>query len=90
MGTAALLALILRVCDKRYSATQYALLSSLFGFGRTLSGIPSGFLAERLGYSLFFVCCIALAIPGFLVLQRLAPLHQRDVLASQPAGGTPA
>jgi PAT family beta-lactamase induction signal transducer AmpG len=90
MGTAALLALILRVCDKRYSATQYALLSSLFGFGRTLSGIPSGFLAERLGYSLFFVSCIALAIPGFLVLQRLAPLHQRDVLASQPAGGTPA
>jgi PAT family beta-lactamase induction signal transducer AmpG len=85
MGTAALLALILRVCDKRYSATQYALLSSLFGLGRTLSGIPSGFLAERLGYAGFFATCMALAIPGFFVLQRIAPLAQRDVLAS-PAG----
>jgi PAT family beta-lactamase induction signal transducer AmpG len=91
MGTAALLALILRVCDKRYSATQYALLSSLFGLGRTLSGIPSGFLAERLGYAAFFATCIAFAIPGLFVLQRIAPLSQRDVLAS-PApdpGGAP-
>jgi MFS transporter, PAT family, beta-lactamase induction signal transducer AmpG len=91
MGTAALLALILRVCDKRYSATQYALLSSLFGLGRTLSGIPSGFLAERLGYAAFFATCIAFAIPGLFVLQRIAPLAQRDVLAS-PApdpGGAP-
>jgi PAT family beta-lactamase induction signal transducer AmpG len=91
MGTAALLALILRVCDKRYSATQYALLSSLFGLGRTLSGIPSGWLAEWLGYTGFFVACMAFAIPGFLVLQRIAPIAQRDVLASsaaEPAGTT--
>lgn len=91
MGTAALLALILRVCDKRYSATQYALLSSLFGLGRTLSGIPSGWLAERLGYAGFFVACMAFAIPGFLVLQLIAPISQRDVLASsaaEPAGTT--
>jgi MFS transporter, PAT family, beta-lactamase induction signal transducer AmpG len=81
MGTAALLALILRVCDKRYSATQYALLSSLFGLGRTLSGIPSGALAERLGYPTFFATCIALAIPGFLVLQRIAPLGTRELAA---------
>ncbi|HET8541908.1 MAG TPA: MFS transporter [Anaeromyxobacter sp.] len=90
MGTAALLALILRVCDKRYSATQYALLSSLFGLGRTLSGIPSGWLAERLGYPAFFAACIAFAVPGLLVLQRIAPLGQREVLATgatQPAGG---
>ncbi len=91
MGTAALLALILRVCDKRYSATQYALLSSLFGLGRTLSGIPSGWIAERLGYAGFFVACMAFAIPGFLVLQLIAPIAQRDVLASsaaEPAGTT--
>jgi PAT family beta-lactamase induction signal transducer AmpG len=90
MGTAALLALVLRVCDKRYSATQYALLSSLFGLGRTLSGIPSGWLAERLGYPGFFATCIALAVPGLAVLHRIAPLGQREVLASpaaEPAGG---
>jgi PAT family beta-lactamase induction signal transducer AmpG len=89
MGTAALLALVLRVCDKRYSATQYALLSSLFGLGRTLSGIPSGWLAERLGYAGFFTVCMAFAIPGLLVLQRIAPIAQREVLASsaaEPAG----
>jgi MFS transporter, PAT family, beta-lactamase induction signal transducer AmpG len=92
MGTAALLALILRVCDKRYSATQYALLSSLFGLGRTLSGIPSGALAERLGYAQFFAVCIALAIPGFVVLHRIAPFGQREVLpsaASADAVGAP-
>jgi MFS transporter, PAT family, beta-lactamase induction signal transducer AmpG len=91
MGTAALLALLLRVCDKRYSATQYALLSSLFGLGRTISGIPSGLLAERLGYATFFATCIAFAIPGLLVLQRIAPLAQREVLASSAAdpAGTP-
>jgi MFS transporter, PAT family, beta-lactamase induction signal transducer AmpG len=86
MGTAALMALILRACEKRYSATQYALLSSLFGLGRTISGIPSGFLAERLGYAGFFGTCILLAIPGFVVLQRLAPLGARDVLSREPAG----
>ncbi len=89
MGTAALLALILRVCDKRYSATQYALLSSLFGLGRTASGIPSGWLAERLGYAGFFLTCIALAAPGLAVLSRIAPIGRREVLetgASEPAG----
>jgi PAT family beta-lactamase induction signal transducer AmpG len=90
MGTSALLALILRVCDKRYSATQYALLSSLFGLGRTISGVPSGWMAERLGYGGFFLACMAFAIPGLLVLQRIAPIGQREVLASsaaEPAGG---
>jgi len=90
MGTAALLALVLRVCDKRYSATQYALLSSLFGLGRTLSGIPSGWLAESLGYAGFFAACIAFAVPGLVVLHRIAPFGQREVLASpaaDPAGG---
>ncbi|HZZ86128.1 MAG TPA: MFS transporter [Anaeromyxobacteraceae bacterium] len=79
MATSALLALILRACDKRYSATQYALLSSLFGLGRTLSGVPSGYLAQRLGYPVFFAASVAAAVPGLLLLQRIAPLGQREV-----------
>jgi PAT family beta-lactamase induction signal transducer AmpG len=79
MATSALLALILRACDKRYSATQYALLSSLFGLGRTLSGIPSGFLAQRLGYPAFFAVAVACALPGLALLQLIAPLQQREV-----------
>jgi PAT family beta-lactamase induction signal transducer AmpG len=94
MATSALLAYITRLCDRRYSATQYALLSSLFGLGRTLSGPPSGWMAERLGYESpacsgwgaehlgyewFFLCAALLAVPGFLFLQRVAPIQQRDL-----------
>ncbi len=85
MATSAMLALILRVCDKRYSATQYALLSSLFGLGRTLAGLPSGWLAQRLGYPNFFAMAVVAAIPGFLLLQRLAPLGQREVPGAEAA-----
>jgi PAT family beta-lactamase induction signal transducer AmpG len=79
MATSAMLALILRVCDKRYSATQYALLSSLFGLGRFLAGLPSGWFAERLGYPVFFAMAALAAIPGFVFLQLVAPIQQRDI-----------
>ena len=79
MATSALLAFILRVCDKRYSATQYALLSSLFGMGRTVAGLPSGWLVQQLHYPMFFVLAVVAAIPGFMLLQKLAPIQQREV-----------
>lgn len=79
MATAALLAFITRLCDRRYSATQYALLSGLFGLGRTLSGPPSGWLAERLGYEWFFFTAMAAAVPGLLLLQLVAPIQQREL-----------
>jgi PAT family beta-lactamase induction signal transducer AmpG len=83
MATAAFLAYVTRLCDKRYGATQYALLSSLLGLGRTLSGPPSGFMAERLGYEWFFLAAALLATPGMLLLQRVAPIQQRDLPASE-------
>jgi PAT family beta-lactamase induction signal transducer AmpG len=79
MATSALLAYVTRLCDRRYAAAQYALLSSLFGLGRTLSGPPSGWMAESLGYPAFFVTAALLAAPGFLFLQRVAPIQQRDL-----------
>jgi PAT family beta-lactamase induction signal transducer AmpG len=80
MGTAAQGVLLLRVCDRRYSATQFALLSSLFAVGRWSAGLPSGWLAERMGYPLFFAACATVfALPGFLFLQRIAPFWSRDV-----------
>ena len=79
-------ALLLRVCDKRYSATQFALLSSLFGLGRWSAGLPSGFLVERLGYPIFFVVCATVAaLPGFFFLHRIAPLGAREVRSTEPA-----
>jgi PAT family beta-lactamase induction signal transducer AmpG len=88
MATAAMIALVTRVCEKRYSATQYALLSSLFGLGRVASGPPSGWLAQALGYQAFFGLATLCALPGLLLLQRIAPIRQREVpsLEAPPAG----
>jgi PAT family beta-lactamase induction signal transducer AmpG len=85
MATSAMIALVTRLCDRRYSATQYALLSSLFGLGRWMSGPPSGWLAERLGYTLFFAVASLAAIPGLLLLQAIAPVGQRDVPGAELA-----
>lgn len=88
MAATAQASLLLRVCDRRYAATQFALLTSLFGLGRWFAGLPSGFLVERLGYPLFFgVCATALALPGLFFLSRVAPFGERDV-ASAPASGS--
>jgi len=84
MGTAAMGALMLRVCEKRYGATQYALLSSLFGLGRVASGPPSGWLAERLGYGSFFVAAVAAAVPGLLLLQLVSPFGAREPRVGPP------
>ncbi len=80
MGTAAQAAFILRLCEKRFSATQFALLSSLFGLGRTLSGPIAGYVAQGFGYVALFVVAAVAAIPGLLFLQKIAPLQQREVL----------
>jgi PAT family beta-lactamase induction signal transducer AmpG len=93
MANAALGVLLLRICEKRYSATQFALLTSLFGLGRLVSGLPSGVLVERLGYPVFFAACsTVMAAPGFLFLQRIAPFLQREVAVTPPAEaeGAPA
>jgi PAT family beta-lactamase induction signal transducer AmpG len=86
MAATAQAVLLLRVCDRRYAATQFALLTSLFGLGRWVAGLPSGKLVEWLGYPLFFSCCATvLALPGLWFLHRVAPLGSRDVVAP-PAG----
>jgi PAT family beta-lactamase induction signal transducer AmpG len=87
MASAAQAVLLLRVCDRRYSATQFALLSSLFGLGRWAAGLPSGYLVERMGYPLFFALCASVvALPGFVFLHRIAPFSEREVrLTEGPA-----
>jgi PAT family beta-lactamase induction signal transducer AmpG len=70
MGTAAFIAFMASQTDKRFTATQYALLSSLMGIPRVLIAAPTGWLAEVTGWPLFFGLCAALAIPGLLILTR--------------------
>ncbi|HSJ64757.1 MAG TPA: MFS transporter [Gemmatimonadaceae bacterium] len=68
MGTAAFLAFLMSLCEKRYAASQYALLSAAFGLGRTAIGYVSGGLAEEVGYGVYFLFSFALAFPAFLLL----------------------
>lgn len=71
MGTAAFIAYMASQTDRRFSATQYALLSSLMGIPRVFIAIPTGWIAETVGWQQFFIICSLVAIPGLLVLMRL-------------------
>jgi len=77
MGTVAFIALIMSLCDHRYTATQFALLSSLEALGRVFSGRPSAELVEMVGWAQFFFWSFLLALPGvWLVWAFRAELHQ--------------
>ncbi len=71
MGTAAFIAYMASQTDRRFSATQYALLSSLMGVPRVIIAVPTGWLAEVYGWQHFFLICTLTAIPGLLLLIRL-------------------
>ena len=71
MGTAAFVALLMALCDHRFSATQYALLSALAAVGRVFVGPPSGLLVDALGWVWFFFFTFLVALPGLALLWRL-------------------
>jgi MFS transporter, PAT family, beta-lactamase induction signal transducer AmpG len=70
MGTAAYTALLMGLCNKKFTATQYALLSSLMAASRYITGAPTGFLVAAVGWTPFFVVCTVAAVPGLLLLWR--------------------
>ncbi|MEA3428306.1 MAG: AmpG family muropeptide MFS transporter, partial [Thermodesulfobacteriota bacterium] len=71
MGTAAYVAFMASITNKRFTATQYALLSSLMGVPRVLASAPTGFLAKNIGWEAFFIACTLIAIPGMVLLLKL-------------------
>jgi PAT family beta-lactamase induction signal transducer AmpG len=73
MGTAAFLAFIASLTNKKFTATQYALLSSLIGVPRVFAATPTGYLAKNMGWEGFFIFCTLMAIPGMLLLFKFAP-----------------
>lgn len=77
MGTAAYAAYMASITDKRFTATQYALLSSLMGIPRVLAAAPTGYLATLMGWPLFFIFCTLMALPGLLLLMRIKRENQR-------------
>jgi MFS transporter, PAT family, beta-lactamase induction signal transducer AmpG len=73
MGTAAYAAFMASLTHRKFTAAQYALLSSLMGIPRVLIAAPAGFFAEGLGWTLFFSVCTFMALPGLLLLRRFQP-----------------
>jgi PAT family beta-lactamase induction signal transducer AmpG len=68
MGTAAFVAYLSALCSRAFTATQYALLSSLAALGRSTLGAGSGWLADHVDWVSFFVLSTAAAVPGLLLL----------------------
>ena len=77
MGTAAYAAFMASITDKRFTATQYALLTSLMGVPRVLAAAPTGLLAKTFGWQGFFICCTVSALPGMLLLLKVAPWKKK-------------
>jgi PAT family beta-lactamase induction signal transducer AmpG len=73
MGSAAFMAFLMSLCDKRFSASHYAFLSMLFGLGGRLSGYLGGWLAATFGYATFFFLSFLAAWPAFVLLPWILP-----------------
>ena len=71
LATSAYLAFLMSVCEKRYAATQFALLSALLAITRAAAGEASGGLAEWMGYGGYFLLTFLLAFPAYLLLPKI-------------------
>jgi len=78
LGTAAFVAYIARATHPLYTATQFALFTSLAAVPRSFINATAGWLVEQLGWFSFFLLCAALAVPGMLLLLRVAPWQISD------------
>ncbi len=78
LGTVALTAYIAQQTSIKFAATQFALLTSLAAVPRTFANASTGFIIEAMGYFNFYLLCFALAIPGMLLLFKVAPWKRLD------------
>jgi MFS transporter, PAT family, beta-lactamase induction signal transducer AmpG len=82
LGTAAFIAYIARATDPRYTATQFALFTSLAAVPRAVINATTGWIVDQSGWFVFFLLCTALALPGMALLMRVAPWNDRPAPAS--------
>ncbi|AMO97627.1 sugar (and other) transporter family protein [Collimonas fungivorans] len=78
LGTAAFVAYIARTTDPRYTATQYALFTSLAAVPRTFINSSVGYIVAETGWFHFFILCFVLALPGMLILFKVAPWNEKS------------
>jgi len=84
LGTAAFVAFIARSTHPAYTATQFALFTSLAAVPRTFINASAGWLVDNLGWTHFFLLCFLLAIPGMLLLLKVAPWKLPSTPATSP------
>jgi MFS transporter, PAT family, beta-lactamase induction signal transducer AmpG len=83
MGNAAYAAFLMTLCNPKYTATQFALLTSLMALTRTLAGAPTGWLAQTAGWEAYFLIAMGLAIPGLALLTRFKKWQLRFEVSTE-------
>jgi len=88
MGTAAFVALLMALCDSRYTATQFALLTGLASLGRVVSGPVAGTSVDMFGWVPFYIATAIVAVPAIVLLHRLrASIQRLDTRSSRTRDG---
>jgi MFS transporter, PAT family, beta-lactamase induction signal transducer AmpG len=88
MGTAAFVAFMMSLCNQRFTATQYALLSAFASVGRVWVGPLAGVLAQSIGWPAFFITSTVLAVPALVMLWWLRASVQALDVPATPAADT--
>jgi len=78
LGTIALTAFMARETSRAFTATQFALFSSFIAVPRTLANASTGFIVEAVGWTQFFILCAIVAVPGLLLLFKVAPWSEGE------------
>lgn len=79
LGTAAFVSFIAAKTNPAYTATQFALLTSLSAVPRTFCNATTGFIVDAVGWVNFYYLCVALAVPGMLLLFKVAPWNSSSI-----------
>ncbi|MDO6559712.1 AmpG family muropeptide MFS transporter [Paraglaciecola chathamensis] len=84
LGSVALIAFMAKSTNRHFTATQFALFSSIAAVPRTFVSATTGYVIEAVGYTQFFLICFVCAIPGMLMLLKIAPWNEKKVEDAQP------
>ncbi|WP_435274680.1 AmpG family muropeptide MFS transporter [Psychrobium sp. nBUS_13] len=79
LGTAAFVAFMAKQTNPTFAATQFALFSALTALPRTFANASTGLIVEQIGWTGFYFLCVGLAIPGMLMLLKVAPWHDKEL-----------
>ena len=85
LGTAAFTAFIARTTNPAFAATQFALFTALTALPRTFANATTGVIVEQIGWTSFYFLCVALAVPGMLMLFKVAPWHEKQPIPIKSA-----